>query len=79
MSTGKFAGEEKGRCERCWREFYVSQLIKQEGHLRCTVSCVDDLSNTRRAKIISDVLSSGQDGVSEKPEMFNDPGEIAFE
>ena len=81
MSTGKAQFVEKGRCERCWREFPVTLLQKQEGHLRCIISCIDDLSATRdrRQRIISDKLASGKEGSSDKPEMFSDPGEMSFE
>jgi hypothetical protein len=81
MSTGKAQFEEVGRCERCWRKFPITMLIKQEGHLRCIISCIDDLSSTRerRQRTISDKLSSGREGVSDKPEIFSDPGEMSFE
>jgi hypothetical protein len=81
MSTGKAQFVEVGRCERCGRQFPVSLLQKQDGHLRCIVSCIDDLSTTRerRQRIISDKLSSGHEGASSKPELFADPGESSFE
>jgi len=80
MSTGQYVGEEKGRCELCQREFHISLLMKQEGHLRCIVSCVDDLSNKYRRKRISEVLADGaNEGSSDKPKIFQDPGEVVFE
>jgi hypothetical protein len=81
MSTGKAQFVEKGRCQRCWREFPVTMLRKQEGQLRCIISCTDDLSTTRerRQRIIDDKIASGNEGSSSKPEMFSDPGESRFE
>jgi len=81
MSTGKAQFVEKGRCEKCWRLFPITMLQKQEGHLRCIISCTDDLSTTRerRQRLISDKLASGKEGSSDKPEMFSDPGEMSFE
>jgi hypothetical protein len=81
MAIGKAIFQEVDRCGRCWRLFPISQLQKQDGHLRCVISCTDDLSTTteKRQRLISDVLSSGQEGVSDKPELFSDPGELSFE
>lgn len=80
MSTGKFINEERGRCELCQRLFHVSLLMKQQGHLRCIISCTDDLSNQYRQKEISNKLGDGsQEGSSDKPQIFRDPGEVVFE
>lgn len=80
MSTGQYIGEEVGRCELCDRLFHISLLRKQEGHLRCIVSCTDDLTLKYRPKVIADILASNtHEGASDKPEIFRDPGEIVFE
>lgn len=79
MAIGNAIFEEFDICERCGFQFHISQLMKQEGHLRCTVSCVDDLSNKYRQKQIAEVLKGTREGMSDKPEIFRDPGEVVFE
>lgn len=79
MSTGPAIQEEWDWCRTCGRQFHVSQLMKQEGVLRCTKTCVDDLSNKYRKIGIQKVLADGaREGSSDKPDMFKDPGEVVF-
>lgn len=80
MSIGKAAQEEWDWCRRCGRQYHVSQLMKQEGQIRCTVvPCTDDLSNKYRKYGIAQVLADGsQEGSTDKDQIFSDPGEIAF-
>ena len=80
MSIGKAINVEWDWCIRCGREFHVSKLIKQQGMLLCTVKpCYDDLSNQYRPLQISESLRNDREGVSDKPDMFSDPGEVVFQ
>lgn len=79
MSIGDAINEEWDWCRRCGRQFHVSKLQMQEGTLRCTITCIDDLSNKYRLLGVQKVLSDGQkEGSSDKPELFKDPGEVVF-
>jgi hypothetical protein len=79
MSVGQAIQEEIDFCRRCGRQWHVSQLQMQEGVLRCTISCLDDLSNKYRQLGIQKVLSDGSnESSSDKPKMFEDPGEVVF-
>lgn len=80
MSTHQAIQEEWDWCRRCGRSFHVSQLQKQEGELRCIRTCLDDLSNKYRQQGIAEVLADGSnEGSSDKPELFKDPGEVVFQ
>lgn len=79
MSIKTAIQEEWDWCRRCGRSYHVSQLARQEGELRCTLTCIDDLSNKYRKLGIEKVLADGSnEGSSNKPKMFNDPGEVVF-
>lgn len=78
MSIGPAIQEEWDWCRRCGRRYHVSKLARQEGELRCTVTCTDDLSNKYRKLGIQKVLATGNEGSSDKPDMFKDPGEVVF-
>ena len=77
---GQAIQEEWDWCATCGRQHHISQLVKQEGVLRCTVTCTDDLSNKYRQLGIAKVLADGsREGGSDKPEIFKDPGEVVFQ
>lgn len=79
MAIGSAIQEEWDYCRTCGRAFHISLLMKQEGSLRCVVSCVDDLSNKYRQYGIGQVLSDGsKEGSTDKDDIFKEPGEIAF-
>lgn len=63
-------------CDRCGFLHPIFSLRRQLGLLLCSChGCIDDLSINYRPKIISDVLSIPGEGQSEKPVLYQDPGE----
>lgn len=80
MAIGSAIQEEWDWCRRCGRQYHISHLIKQEGVIRCTVTCVDDLSNKYRQYGIGRVLSdNSKEGSTDKDEILRDPGEVPFQ
>ena len=69
--------QEWSACDRCGFMFPLSMLSRQMGLTVCPYD-IDDLSNYYRPEQIQKVLSDGQEGRSDKPEVFRDPGEIVF-
>lgn len=60
------------RCDRCGFEHPVGMLTRQLGLLVCKDhGCIDDLTNQRRAIVIEEVLSDGQEGVNELAEQLD--------
>lgn len=70
--------EEWDTCDRCGFLHPISMLTKQLGMKLCSDhGCLDDLSNFYRTRIIAEKLKQPE-GLSDKPEVFKDPGEIKF-
>ena len=63
-------------CDVCGLMYPITQLTKQQGALRCTVTCRDNLDNQYRPKIIADVLATPGEGSDERSEFFQGPGEL---
>lgn len=79
MSIGGAIQEEWDFCQRCGRRYHISQLQMQEGQRRCTVTCLDDLSNKYRQAGINAILADkSNEGSTDKDQIFKDPGEVVF-
>jgi hypothetical protein len=66
-------------CDRCGFVHPVGMLSMQLGMKLCQDhGCLDDLSNYYRQQTISEILSSDDEGKTDKPEIFTDPEELTF-
>lgn len=66
-------------CDRCGFPHPIGMLTLQLGMRLCTChGCRDDLSNYYRPAIISGILSSDNEGKSDKPDVFTGPQELTF-
>lgn len=65
-------------CERCGLMYPIDQITRQQGVLVCNRTCIDNLDNQYRPKIIADVLATPGEGSDERSEFFNTPGELVI-
>jgi branched-subunit amino acid aminotransferase/4-amino-4-deoxychorismate lyase len=70
---------EWANCDRCGFPHPIEMLSMQLGLKLCKDhGCWDDLSNYYRPTVIAGVLSSDNEGRSNKPEVFQDPQELTL-
>jgi hypothetical protein len=70
--------EQWTNCDRCGFPHPVGMLTMQKGLRLCSDhGCLDDLSVEYRERIIQEVLQT-EEGIDERAEQFNDPGELVF-
>lgn len=64
-NSGRRVGEQWEICQRCGRDYPMSQLVMQKGLLICIKRCFDNLTVERRDLEIQRVLGVGmeQEGV----------------
>lgn len=62
-------------CDRCGLMYPLSQLARQQGLILCNKTCMDNLDNQYRPKLIAEALAVGDEGLDENAERFKDPGE----
>lgn len=66
-------------CDRCGFPHPIGMLSMQLGLKLCHChGCYDDLINYYRQEVISNVLEGGDEGRTDKPEVFIDPQELTF-
>lgn len=65
-------------CDRCGLMYPIDRLTRQQGLIVCMRTCVDNLDNQYRPKIIADVLATPGEGSDERSEFFKDPGEVVI-
>lgn len=71
--------QEWANCDRCGFPHPIGMLTRQLGLLVChDHGCYDDLTNYFRANVIAMVLSDPSESLTDKPQIYGDPGELVF-